>query len=140
MLGLLIGLAVPVAILLLRKLLDTSIHDRADVQKSTKVPFLGDVPFEKNIPNHAVMVRENGRDSLSESFRLIRSSLEYMKDRKEGSHVIMFTSFMVSSGKTFVSSNLAASFAMASRKTVLVDLDIRKGTLNKVFDSNVRLG
>ena len=140
MTGILIGLAIPALIMLLRKLLDTSVHDRADVQKSTSAPFLGDVPYEKGLEAHSIVVRENGRDSLSESFRLIRSSLEYVKDRKEGAHVIMFSSFMVSSGKTFVSSNLAASFAMASRKTVLVDLDIRKGTLSKVFDANVKVG
>ncbi|MDO5316803.1 MAG: polysaccharide biosynthesis tyrosine autokinase [bacterium] len=140
MTGILIGLAIPAVIMLLRKLLDTSVHDRADVQKSTTAPFLGDVPYEKGLEAHSIVVRENGRDSLSESFRLIRSSLEYMKDRKEGAHVIMFSSFMVSSGKTFVSSNLAGSFAFASRKTVLVDLDIRKGTLSKVFDSNVKVG
>lgn len=140
LLGLLIGLAIPVAFLLLKNLLDTTIHDRVDVQKSSNVPFLGDVPFEKDVPSHTIMVRENGRDSLSESFRLIRSSLEYMKDRKQGAHVVMFTSFMVSSGKTFISTNLSTSFALAKRKTVLVDLDIRKGTLFKVFDVASRAG
>ena len=140
LIGVLIGLAIPAVIMLLRKLLDTTIHDRMDVQKSSTVPFLGDVPFESGLSDHAIMVRENGRDSLSEAFRLIRSSLEYMKDRKDGAHVIMFTSFMVSSGKTFVSTNLATSFALAKRKTVIVDLDIRKGTLFKVFDVNTRAG
>ncbi|MBQ1758506.1 MAG: polysaccharide biosynthesis tyrosine autokinase [Prevotella sp.] len=140
LIGVLIGLAIPILILVLSKMLDTTIHDRIDVQKSSNVPFLGDIPFQKNTPDHAIVVKENGRDSLSESFRLIRSTLEYMKDRKEGAHVVMFTSFMVSSGKTFVSTNLATSFALASRKTVIVDLDIRKGTLFKVFGVNTRAG
>ena len=140
LIGLLIGLAVPILILVLKNLLDTTIHDRTDVQKTSNVPFLGDVTFEKNVEGHAIMVRENGRDSLSEAFRLIRSSLEYMKDRKDGAHVVLFTSFMVSSGKTFISTNLATSFALAKRKTVLIDLDIRKGTLFKVFDVSTRAG
>ena len=96
--GIIIGLAVPIVVLVLKNLLDTTIHERVDVQKTSNVPFLGDVPFEKEMEGYAIRVRENGRDSLSESFRLIRSSLEYMKDRKEGAHAIMFTSFMVSSG------------------------------------------
>jgi len=140
LIGILIGLAIPIVFLVLKNLMDTTIHDRIDVQKSSNVPFLGDIPFQGGTPDHAIMVKENGRDSLSESFRLIRSSLEYMKDRKDGAHVIMFTSFMVSSGKTFVSTNLATSFALAARKTVIVDLDIRKGTLFKVFGVGTRAG
>ena len=139
LMGILIGLAIPIIVLLLKNLLDTTIHDRTDVQKSSSVPFLGDVSFEKDVEAHAIMVRENGRDSISEAFRLIRSSLDYMKGKDE-SQVIMFTSFMVSSGKTFVSTNLATSFALAKRKTVIVDLDIRKGTLFKVFGINTRAG
>ena len=140
LIGILIGLAIPIAIMFLVSMLDTTIHDRIDVQKSSNVPFLGDVPFADKVPEHTIMVRENGRDSLSESFRLIRSNLEYMKDRKDGAHVVMFTSFMVSSGKTFISTNLATSFALASRKVVIVDLDIRKGTLFKVFQVGQRAG
>ena len=132
--GLLIGLAIPIAIMFLINMLDTTIHDRIDVQKSSNVPFLGDVPFASKVPDHTITVRENGRDSLSESFRLIRSNLEYMKDRKDGAHVVMFTSFMVSSGKTFISSNMAMSFALLDKKVLIVGLDIRKPRLLKIFN------
>ena len=140
LIGILIGLAIPILIIVLKNLLDTTIHERMDVQKTSNVPFLGDVSYEKDLEGHAIVVKENGRDSLSEAFRLLRSSLEYMKDRKNGGHVIMFTSFMVSSGKTFVSTNLATSFALAKRKTIIVDLDIRKGTLFKVFGVSTKAG
>ena len=79
LIGILIGIAIPIIIMVLRNMFDTTIHDRIDVQKTSNVPFLGDVPYEKEVSGHAIRVRENGRDSLSESFRLIRSSLEYMK-------------------------------------------------------------
>ena len=69
--GILIGLAVPILILVLKNLLDTTIHDRTDIQKTSNVPFLGDISYEKNVEGHAIMVKENGRDSLSEAFRLI---------------------------------------------------------------------
>ena len=132
--GLLIGLLVPVVVILLRRLLDTTVHFRNDVEKLTKTPFLGEIPFKDDAKDHAIVVKENGRDSVSEAFRLVRSNLEYMKnqERKDG-QVIMFTSFIVASGKTFVSTNLATSFALANKKIVLVDLDIRKATFNKVF-------
>ena len=138
--GLLIGLLIPAAIILLIRLFDTAIHSRADVEKATKTPFLGEIPLKKDIKGHAIVVQENGRDSVSEAFRLVRSNLEYMRNREQTSQVVLFTSFMVSSGKTFVSSNLATSFAHGNKKVVLVDLDIRKGTMGKVFGVKSTIG
>jgi ATPases involved in chromosome partitioning len=132
--GLLIGLLIPVIVIVLRRLLDTTVHFRTDVEKLTKTPFLGEIPFKEDAKDHAIVVRENGRDSVSEAFRLVRSNLEYMKNQDQtNGQVVMFTSFIVASGKTFVSTNLSTSFALANKKTVLVDLDIRKATFNKVF-------
>ena len=134
--GLLIGLLIPAVVIILIRLLDTAIYTRADVEKKTKTPFLGEIPYKEEIAEHGLVIKENSRDAISEAFRIVRSNLEYMrindKDRNKG-QVLLFTSFMVSSGKTFVSSNLAYSFAFGNKKVALVDLDIRKGTLNKVF-------
>lgn len=141
MTGLLIGLLVPVLLIVLRRLLDTRVHFRADVEKLTKTPFLGEIPFKEKAKDHAIVVKENGRDSVSEAFRLVRSNLEYMKNADhKGGQVVMFTSFIVASGKTFVSTNLASSFAHANKKVVLVDLDIRKATFNKVFGMRPKQG
>ena len=139
--GIIIGLLIPVVVIVLRRLLDTKVHFRNDVEKLTRTPFLGEVPYKKDAKEHAIVVRENGRDSVSEAFRLVRSNLEYMKNRdQKGGQVVMFTSFIVASGKTFVSSNLASSFAHAKKKVVLVDLDIRKATMNKVFGTKSGIG
>ena len=102
--GILIGLLIPVVVIVLRRLLDTRVHFRNDVEKLTKTPFLGEIPYKKDAGENALVVRENGRDSVSEAFRLVRSNLEYMKNReRKGGQVVMFTSFIVGSGKTFVS-------------------------------------
>lgn len=60
LIGVLIGLAIPILFMVLRNMLDTTIHDRIDVQKSSNVPFLGDIPYRKGVPGHSIMVRENG--------------------------------------------------------------------------------
>lgn len=139
--GVLIGLLIPVVVIMLRRLLDTRVHFRGDVEQLTKTPFLGEIPLKEDAKDHAIVVKENGRDSISEAFRLLRSNLEYMKNQDaKGGQVVMFTSFIVASGKTFVSTNLATSFALANKKVVLVDLDIRKGTINKVFGVKPRVG
>ncbi len=136
-----IGLLIPIVVIVLKRLLDTRVHYRGDVEQLTKTPFLGEIPLKENVKDHAIVVRENGRDSVSEAFRLVRSNLEYMKKPdSKGGQVVMFTSFVVASGKTFVSTNLATSFALANKRVVLVDLDIRKGTINKVFGVKPRIG
>lgn len=75
-------------------------------------------------------VQENGRDSVSEAFRIVRTNMDFMKMETRDIQVVMLTSLNVSAGKTFVSFNLAVSLAQAGKKVVLVDLDIRKGTLS----------
>ena len=77
-----------------------------------------------------VVVHENGRDSVSEAFRIVRTNMDFMRVKDKKMQVVMFTSFNPGAGKTFVSMNLAMSFALTHKKVVLVDLDIRKGTLS----------
>ena len=77
-----------------------------------------------------VVVHENGRDSVSEAFRIVRTNMDFMRVKDKKMQVMMFTSFNPGAGKTFVSMNLAMSFALTHKKVVLVDLDIRKGTLS----------
>ena len=73
-------------------------------------------------------MRENGRDSISEAFRIVRTNMDFMRVKAKDMKVVMFTSFNPNAGKTFVSMNLAMSFALTRKKVILVDLDIRKGT------------
>ena len=79
--GILIGLAIPAIIILLRKLLDSRIHSRRDVEKGTKAPYLGDIPFKSELEKHAIVVKDFKRDPISEAFRLVRSNMEYMRNK-----------------------------------------------------------
>ena len=129
--GLLLGLCIPIAFYLIRRILDTKVRYRADIEKGTTVPFVGEIPAREKNDSRKIVVFSNKRDAISEAFRMLRPNIEYMCDNTKKSHVILFTSFFESSGKTFLTSNLTASFAIAGKKAVLVDLDLRKGTLNK---------
>lgn len=60
----------------------------------------------------------------------MRTNMDFMRVKDKKMQVVMFTSFNPGAGKTFVSMNLAMSFALTHKKVVLVDLDIRKGTLS----------
>jgi capsular exopolysaccharide family len=140
MMGLLLGLALPSLLLVLIKLFDTRIHNKDDLEHLTKIPFLGEVPLNKKLDKNAIVITENSHDSVSEAFRMIRSNMSYMNDKSKKCQVVMFTSFFVSSGKTFMCSNLALSFALANKKVLIIDLDIRKGTMAKVFGVKARMG
>ena len=131
MLAFLLGLGIPVAIIFLRNLLRFKIESRADVEKITDVPVVGDIPLT-DTEGHPIVVQENRNGLMEEVFRSVRTNLQYMLG--EGQKVILFTSTTSGEGKSFNAGNLACSFAFMGKKVVIVGLDIRKPGLNKVFE------
>lgn len=77
-----------------------------------------------------VVVRETGRDALSEAFRILRSNMTFM-NVSSGKEIkcVLFTSSDPHAGKTFVAMNLAMTLAMAGKRVVLIDLDLRRHAL-----------
>ena len=137
LLGILVGLAVPGVVFLMMLFLDTKVRGRKDIEDAVDIPFLGEIPFDRSAkgkPEHiAVSVGEQSRDMLSEAFRILRTNMTFMMKHDRSPKVIAVTSVNEGAGKTFTSMNLAASFAFAKKKVVIVDLDIRKGTLSRMF-------
>lgn len=126
-----LGCAVPFAILYLREIMDTTVRSRQDIEKYTKVPYLGDVPvFSGKKSARGVAVRENGRDNISEAFRIIRTNMAFMNTSGK-QQVFLITSSNEHAGKTFVSTNLAMTYAFSGNKVLLIDLDLRRRTLSK---------
>ena len=73
------------------------------------------------------------KSSISENIRTIRTNLQFTAVNGD-LKVILITSSISGEGKSFISSNLAAAFAQTGKKTLLIDCDIRKGRLHKIFD------
>ena len=133
LIALVLGIGIPVGIIYLVELTKFKIEGRADVKKLTSVPVVGDIPLtdEKNDKNGSIAVFENKNNLMSETFRNIRTNLQFMLDNDQ--KVILVTSTVSGEGKSFVSSNLAISLSLLGKKVVIVGLDIRKPGLNKVF-------
>lgn len=103
-------------------ILDTKVHSRKDLELALSIPLLGDIPEDRNKPKKGeerrqIVVHENGRDSVSEAFRIIRTNMDFMRVKSENLQVVMFTSSNPGAGKTFVSSNLAMSIAQMNKKS-----------------------
>ena len=130
-----LGIALPIAIIYLKELLRYKIEGRNDLEKLTKVPVLGDVAVSHEAKNNqrCIVVHENSNDQMAETFRAIRTNLQFVLDGPE-KKIIQFTSSTSGEGKTFVSSNLAMSMALLGKKVILVGLDIRKPRLAEMFN------
>lgn len=135
LIALAIGTAFPIAIIYLLELFRYKIEGRNDLEKLTKLPVLGDVPVSSGTKNgtHNIVVSENSNDLMAETFRGIRTNLQFILDSPD-KKIIQFTSSTAGEGKTFVSSNLAVSMALLGKKVLLVGLDIRKPRLAEMFD------
>ncbi len=131
MIALVLGVGLPVGIIFLISLTRFKIEGRADVEKLTCVPVVGDIPVADE-KQGSIAVFENQNTLMSETFRNIRTNLQFMLSH--GQKVILVTSTVSGEGKSFVSSNLAVSLSLLGKKVVIVGLDIRKPGLNKVFN------
>ena len=135
LLALVLGIGFPVVSIYLRNLLRFKIESRADIEKITDVPIVGDIPMA-NSQDSPIVIRENKNELMEEVFRSVRTNIQYML--QEGQKVILFTSTNSGEGKSFTAGNLACSFAFMGKKVVIVGLDIRKPGLNKVFQLSTR--
>lgn len=138
LLGMLIGLALPGVTFLAILFMDTRVHGRKDVEEAVSVPFLGEIPLDKDAVKHrkTSTVDSQGDDITSEAFRILRTNMTFMSRKDKAVQVITFTSFNEGAGKTFISHNLAVSLVYARKRVIILDLDIRKGTLSRHFGTH----
>lgn len=132
-LGILLGLALPTVSFLVIMFMDTRIHSRKDILGAVSVPFLGEIPLDKNYKSSrkgAANAYGYGDNVVTEAFRILRTNMSFMAKKDKPLQVITFTSFNSGAGKSFVAFNLADSLAYTKKKVILIDLDIRKGSLS----------
>ncbi|KQO33275.1 sugar transporter [Flavobacterium sp. Leaf82] len=139
-LALFIGILVPLLIIFGFLFINNSIQNTEDISKLTQIPLIGVVGINKNSLNLAVF--DKPKSALSEAFRTIRSSLQflYKKQQVSGSKTLMITSSISGEGKTFCSINIATVFALSEKKTVIIGLDLRKPRLADEFSLKNQIG
>lgn len=131
-----LGIFIPLIFFIVCRLLRYKIEGHDDVVSLTDIPILADIPVatDKAKGNADIVVRENQNTQMEETFRSLRTNLQFML--KEGHKVMMFTSSTSGEGKTFCATNLAMSFALLDKKVIIVGLDIRRPRVAEQFDIN----
>lgn len=123
---LVIALLLPIAFVLIRELLNNKIVDKKDVEKYSPYPYLGAIKHTST--KDPVPVQKSPRSGLAESYRVIRTRVEFVVQRQHPTSILI-TSTESGDGKTAFSMNMASMYALTGRKTVVVDLDLRKPSI-----------
>jgi capsular exopolysaccharide synthesis family protein len=135
--GIIFGFLVPFAIILFTDFIKGFIQSKEEVEGLTKLSVVGMVIHNKSKKD--LVVLENPRSNISESFRLIRTNLKFILNEKD-KKVIAVQSTIAGEGKSFVSTNLASILAMNNLKVLLVGVDMRMSTVHKILKSQNKIG
>ena len=135
-----LALAVPAAFFILRENLNSKVRGRKDLE-NLSIPYVGELPLwkpkkgeETTTDGYRFVVRQHSRDIVNEAYRVVRTNLEFMTNQEKQCKIIMLTSFNPGSGKTFITANLGASFAIRGSRVICIDLDLRRGSLSEFVD------
>ena len=115
---------------------DDTVKYSEDLEKKVDLPIAGKIiksEIEKRTIGDELLVDKYPKSIVSESIKSLRTNLQF-SSVDDGFKTILVTSANASEGKSFVSSNLAISFAQANKKVLLIDCDLRKGRLHKLFN------
>ena len=132
-LALLLGFAGAAGLIYGRESLNERIMHRKQIEDAVTVPIIGELSYQET-STPIVVTEGRGKFAIGEQFRVLRTNLFHLHGSNEAGRVTLFTSSISGEGKSFVSSNLAVALAYAKRKTVILEMDLRKPKISGVFD------
>jgi len=137
--ALILGFALPFGFLLLKSALNNKIETQENIERLTDIPVLGKIMHNGKKTNNVVF--EYPTSPIAESYRALRTNLDFYLVKGGHKKVIMVTSCIEGEGKSFNALNVAMSYAQLGRKTILLDFDLRKPTpyFNKKEESSIGL-
>jgi capsular exopolysaccharide synthesis family protein len=123
--GLLIGIVLGMGLAVLRQVIDTRIRNERDVEQVTDVAIIGGIVFDAKAASRPLIVQDDPRSPRAESFRTLRTNLQFL-DVGQGGRSFIVTSSIQSEGKSTTTANLAIALADSGVRVLLVDADLRR--------------
>ncbi|MBF4467287.1 polysaccharide biosynthesis tyrosine autokinase [Flavobacterium sp. LC2016-12] len=133
MVGIFFGLVIPFGFIYISDLFDTKIKSKLDLDRYTKIPFIGEIPISY-ATNH--LIKSDSKTSFAEALRIVRTNLEFMLNKAEKgiAKTIFVTSTLALEGKTFIAANIASTLSLSGSRVLLIGLDIRNPKLGEYID------
>ncbi len=131
--ALLAGLMLPMLLVYMKDLFTTKFSNQEELEEISQVPFIGHIHHNRH--NTQLVVKDGKSSSIVELFRYVRNNLQFLLS-KEDDKVILVTSSVSGEGKSFISTNIASSFALLGKRVALVGMDIRSPKLAQMLDLN----
>ena len=131
------GLMIPLLIFVIFEIINNKVQSKEDIDKVTTIPFIGGVGH--NISTSNLTVKDKPKSGVAESFRAMRSNLNYFTGNKT-KQIFMVSSSISGEGKTFTTINLATVFALSGKKTLIVGADMRRPKIFEDFNRSNEVG
>ena len=129
--------ALVLLVLFVKSSLNNKLLSRKEIENRTSLPVVGEViQTETDTP---LIMSEGNRTLIAEQFRSLRTNLSYLGNKGGKSKLLVSSSFP-GEGKSFVSTNIAIGYALAGKKTVIIESDLRKPNIAKHFKLSRRTG
>jgi len=134
--GFITGLILAVLLALVIDFINTKITSLEDIERYVKLPILGLIPHFKSKKRFII---NSPKSRISEAFRTLRTNIEFIPVKSK-SKIISITSTVGGEGKSTISSNLGIVYSLAKKKTLIINLDMRKPTLHTIFNIDNKKG
>ena len=131
--ALLAGLMLPLLLVYLKDLFTTKFSNQEELEEISQVPFIGHIHHNRH--NTQLVVKDGKSSAIVELFRYVRNNLQFLLNKEEDK-VILVTSSVSGEGKSFISTNIASSFALLGKRVALVGMDIRSPKLATMLNLN----
>ncbi len=127
--ALVIAVFIFIVLITTREYINRKILYRNDIEKFTDIPVIGEITNNKNSNE---LIQKGERSFLAEEFRKMNVAISFLNINK-GKNTILITSGIPGEGKSFIAANLAISNSLTGKKVLLIDTDLHKPTIDKLF-------